>query len=84
MDDLKFDAIVKSMVRRDSRRRFFKGVLRFGAGLAAVRLGSGASGADARCRDYGCSCNGGVYQNCRGGLVCCQYSSGMPGASARA
>jgi hypothetical protein len=79
MDDVKFDAIVKTMVGSDSRRHLFKSMWRVGAGLAAVRLGLGASGADARCRDYGCSCNGGVYQNCRGSLVCCQYSSGMPG-----
>jgi hypothetical protein len=80
VDQERFDAITKRVFGVGSRRGLLRNLARVGAGVIAVRVGLGSGGADARqCRDYGCSCNGGVYRSCRSDLVCCPYSQGLPG-----
>lgn len=80
MDTERFDALTKHLAGVDSRR----GLLRRAAQAAllglAARLGLDGQAAQARsCKDYGCTCNGGVYRSCRSDLVCCAFSPGLPG-----
>ncbi|MFT4038491.1 MAG: hypothetical protein QM692_09950 [Thermomicrobiales bacterium] len=52
-----------------------------GAAALAAKIGLQQRGADAArdCRDYGCSCDAGVFRACRGDLVCCPWSADVPG-----
>ena len=80
MDHERFDALTRRIGRTGSRRGFLGALSRAGLAVAAARLGIGMRGADARqCRDYGCSCNGGVYRSCRDDLVCCPWAQSLPG-----
>lgn len=79
MDQERFDRLTRQF-GRSSRRSVLGGAAKAGAALVAAWLGFGTHPADARqCRDYGCTCNGGIYRSCRSGLVCCPYSPGVPG-----
>lgn len=79
MDQERFDRLTRQL-GRSSRRSMLHNAAKAGAALVVARLGFGAREADARqCRDYGCTCNGGVYRSCRSDLVCCPYSLGVPG-----
>ncbi len=80
MDHERFDVLTKRFSRGGSRREVLDNLARGALALAAARFGLGSGSAEARqCRDYGCSCNGGEYRSCRGDLICCPYSFGLPG-----
>ncbi|MEZ4563213.1 MAG: hypothetical protein R2853_10790 [Thermomicrobiales bacterium] len=82
MDSEKFDALTRRVgAAPDPGVGLVNSVLGAGAAAVALRLGmhQGQSEAARDCRDYGCSCNGGVYRSCRGDLVCCPWSAGVPG-----
>jgi hypothetical protein len=80
MDHSHFDELIKGFGKFSDRRGVVRRLARAGAALATTRLGLGAEPAEARhCKDYGCSCIGGVYGACRRDLVCCPYSPGLPG-----
>jgi hypothetical protein len=83
MDQMRFDALAKRLGRGGSRRRLLANLARAGALVAATRLGLPAEPAAARCRDYGCNCNAGTHNPCRGGLICCPWSPGTPGGVGR-
>ncbi len=80
MDQYRFDALAKRLGGARSRRGFTRVLVQAGIAAVAVRLGIRKRTDAARsCREYGCSCNAGVYRPCRNGLVCCPWSPGVPG-----
>lgn len=82
MDSNRFDALARRVGQTNSRRGLLQRAAQAALAAVALRLGAdegdvGAARGD--CRDYGCSCNGGVYRACRSDLVCCPWSPDVPG-----
>jgi hypothetical protein len=83
MEQDRFDAFVKGLATRQSRR---SALARWGAAAAAVVAGVAARQVPAGaqllpCADDGCRCRTGALETCTPGLVCCADNPDLPGGS---
>ncbi|HEX5500530.1 MAG TPA: hypothetical protein VFX03_14940 [Thermomicrobiales bacterium] len=82
MDPQRFDALVRSLGGRSSRRTTIR---RLGLGAVAAALAGRSAerpvAARRACTYIGCACSTGTYQPCGADLVCCPLNRGTPGGA---
>ena len=84
MEHDRFDALVKRLATRQSRRGALARLGRAAVAAAIAGIGLARSRAEAQilpCAEDGCRCRTGVLGTCTPGLVCCADNADRPGGS---